>query len=122
MRSSHFSLFIFNPESVWEQDAEENISTSEAVMGSWGKLHNEQHHNLYPTPYITKALINDKMAGTYSTHEKYKIIVGEPEGKRSLGRYRCRRETSVKMYIEEKGHGDVKWTDLLVAVISIGLL
>jgi hypothetical protein len=87
-------------------------------MGSWRKLQNEQQHNSYCTPDTTKAPINDKMGGSCNTHGKYEIVVGEPEGKRSLGRW----ETSVEIHIKEKGHENVDWTDLPEDVISNGLL
>jgi len=35
----------------------------------------------------------------------YRILVGEPEGKRPLGRRRCRWEDNIKMDIQEVGWG-----------------
>jgi hypothetical protein len=37
------------------------------------------------------------------------ILVGRPEGKRPLGRPRCRWEDNIKMDLREIGFGDVYW-------------
>jgi hypothetical protein len=42
----------------------------------------------------------------------YKILVGEPEGKRPLGRPRCRWEEDVRMGLWEKGWEGVDWIHL----------
>ena len=31
----------------------------------------------------------------------YRVLVGKPEGKRSLVRTRCRREDNIEMYVQE---------------------
>jgi len=38
----------------------------------------------------------------------YRVLVGKPEGKRPLGRPRCRWEDNIKMDLEEVGCG--AWT------------
>jgi hypothetical protein len=38
------------------------------VTGRWGRLHNEELHNLYASPNIIKVVKDDKMGGTCSTH------------------------------------------------------
>jgi hypothetical protein len=38
--------------------------------------------------------------------------VGEPEGKRPLGRHRLRWEDNVKMGLQEVGCGDMDWVVL----------
>jgi hypothetical protein len=38
----------------------------------------------------------------------YRVLVGKPEGKRSLGRPRRRWEDSVKMYLQEVGYGGME--------------
>jgi hypothetical protein len=52
------------------------------------------------------------MGGTCSTYGErigvYSVLVGKPEGKRPLGRPRCRREDNIKMDLEEVGCG--VWT------------
>jgi len=37
----------------------------------------------------------------------YRVLVGKPEGKRPLGRPRCRWEDNVKMHIQEVWCGDM---------------
>jgi hypothetical protein len=42
----------------------------------------------------------------------YKVLVGKPEGRRPLGRPRCRWEDGVRMDIREIGLGGVDWIRL----------
>jgi len=42
----------------------------------------------------------------------YRVLVGNPEGKRPLGRPRRRRENNIKMHLEEGGCRDVDWIEL----------
>jgi hypothetical protein len=42
----------------------------------------------------------------------YKILVGKPEGKRPLGRPRCRWEDGIRMDLREIGWGSVDWIQL----------
>jgi hypothetical protein len=42
----------------------------------------------------------------------YRIVVGKPEGKRRLGRPRCRWMDNIKMDLREIGWGDMDWIDL----------
>jgi hypothetical protein len=42
----------------------------------------------------------------------YKVLVGKPEGKRPLGRPRCRWEDVVRMDLREIGLGGVDWIRL----------
>jgi hypothetical protein len=39
----------------------------------------------------------------------YKVLVGKPEGKRPVGRPRCRWEDGIGMDLREIGLGDVDW-------------
>jgi hypothetical protein len=39
----------------------------------------------------------------------YKVLVGEPEGKRPLGRPRCRWGDEIRMDLKEIGLGGVDW-------------
>jgi hypothetical protein len=56
------------------------------------------------------------MGGACSTHgEKsnaYRILVGKPEGKRPLGRPRCRCEDDIRMDLRRIGWGGMDWIDL----------
>jgi hypothetical protein len=42
----------------------------------------------------------------------YKVLVGKPEGKRPLGRLRCRWEDGIRMDVREIGLGGVDWIRL----------
>jgi hypothetical protein len=42
----------------------------------------------------------------------YKVLVGKPEGKRSLGRPRRRWEDGIRIYLRETGLGGVDWIQL----------
>jgi hypothetical protein len=42
----------------------------------------------------------------------YNILVGKPEGKRPLGRNRCRWEDTTKMDLRESGFWAVDWIQL----------
>jgi len=42
----------------------------------------------------------------------FKILVGEPEGKRPLGRPRRRWEDNIRMYLRETGWGGMDWLNL----------
>jgi hypothetical protein len=42
----------------------------------------------------------------------YRLLVGKPEGKRLLGRPRCRWVDNIRMDLLELGWGDVDWTGL----------
>jgi hypothetical protein len=41
-----------------------------------------------------------------------RILVGKPEGKRPLGRPRCRWEDNIKMDFREIGWGSMDWIDV----------
>jgi hypothetical protein len=42
----------------------------------------------------------------------YRVLVGRPEGKRSLGRPRSRREDNIKMDLRETGIDEANWIQL----------
>ena len=42
----------------------------------------------------------------------HKVLVGKPEGKRTLGRPRRRWEDNIKMYIQEMGGSYGDWMEL----------
>jgi hypothetical protein len=56
------------------------------------------------------------MGGACSTHEAkrnaYRILVGEPEGKRPLGGPRRRWEDNIRMDLREIGWCGKEWIDL----------
>jgi hypothetical protein len=52
----------------------------------------------------------------------YRMLVGEPEGKRPLGRPRSRWLDNIKMDLREVGQGGMGWNDLVQVGTSGGLL
>jgi hypothetical protein len=42
----------------------------------------------------------------------YRVLMGKPEGKRPLGRRRCRWEENVKIDLQEVGCGGMEWIEL----------
>jgi hypothetical protein len=42
----------------------------------------------------------------------YRVLVGKPEGMRSLGRPRRRRKDNIKMDLREAGWGGMDWINL----------
>jgi hypothetical protein len=42
----------------------------------------------------------------------YRVLVGKPEGKRPLGRHRCRWEDNIKADLQKVGCGDMYWIEL----------
>jgi hypothetical protein len=67
------------------------------VTGGWRKLHNEELHDLYSSPVIIIRVIKARrmiwaghVARMREVRNAYNILVGKPEGRRPLGRPRCR--------------------------------
>jgi hypothetical protein len=72
------------------------------VTGEWRKLHNGELNDLYSSPNIVRVVKSKRMrwAGHVARmgEEKgvHRVFVGKPEGKRLLGRPRCRWEDNMK--------------------------
>jgi len=81
------------------------------VTGVWRKLCNEELNDLYSSPNIVRMIKSRKMRWTEHVArmgEKrgvYRVLVGNPEGKRPIGRPRFRWEDNIKMYLQEVGGG-----------------
>jgi hypothetical protein len=62
------------------------------MTGGWRKLHNEELHNLYSSPGIIRIMKPSRTrwaghrARMREKRNAYRILVGEPDGKRPLGR------------------------------------
>jgi hypothetical protein len=81
----------------------------DGVTGGWRKLYNEELQNLYSSPSIIRIIKARRMrwAGHVARMEEkrnvYRLLVGKPEGKRPLGRQRCRWIDNIKMDLLEIG-------------------
>jgi hypothetical protein len=88
------------------------------VTGEWRKLHNEELHNFYSSPDIIRQVKSRRMrwaghvARMREERKLYKVLVGNPEGKRLLGRPRRRWENGIRMDLREIGLGAVDWIRL----------
>jgi hypothetical protein len=75
------------------------------VTKEWRKLHNEELNNLYSFSSIFRMIKSRRMrsAGHVALLEErtgvYRVLVGKPEGKRPLGKPRCRWEDNIKMHL-----------------------
>jgi hypothetical protein len=67
------------------------------------KLHNEQLHNLYSSSSIIRQIKSSGMrwAGHGGERKVCGVLVGEPEGRRALDRYRRRWEDGIRMYLTD---------------------
>jgi hypothetical protein len=79
------------------------------VTGGWRKVHNEEQHGLYSSPSIIRVIKARRMrwmghvACIGKVRGTYNILVERPEGRRPLGRPRCRWEDNIKMDLGETG-------------------
>jgi hypothetical protein len=88
------------------------------VTGGWRKLHNEELHNLYSSISIIRIIESRRMrwagyvARMGEKRNVYRLLVGKPEGKRTLGRPRRSWIDNIKMELLEIGLGVVDWIGL----------
>jgi hypothetical protein len=90
------------------------------VMGEWRKLHNEDLTDVYSLSNIIHVIKSRRMrwAGHVAYMEERrdacKVLVGKPDGRRSLGRPRHRWEDNIKMDHHQVGFGGrgMDWIDL----------
>jgi hypothetical protein len=90
----------------------------DGVTGGWRKLHNEELHNLYSSPSIIRIIKARRMrwaghlARMGEKRNVCRLLVGEPEGKRPLGRPRRRWIDNIKMDLSEIVLSVVDWIGL----------
>jgi hypothetical protein len=79
------------------------------VTGEWRNLHNEVLRDLYSSPSIIRIIKSRWMrwvgivAQMGVNTNAYWLLVGKPEGRRQLGRPRCRWVYNITMDIGEAG-------------------
>ena len=77
------------------------------IIGEWRKLRNAELHTFYFSPNLIMILNSRRLrwAGHVvrikESRNAYRVLVGRPEGKRSVGRPRRRWEDNVKMDLKE---------------------
>jgi hypothetical protein len=78
------------------------------VTGERRKLHNEELNDLYSLPNIVRVVKSKRMrwaghvARMGEEREVHRVLVGKPQGKRPLGRPRCRWEDNIKMDLQDR--------------------
>jgi hypothetical protein len=88
------------------------------VTGEWRKLYNEELHDLYSSPSIIRITKSRSMrwaghvARMGEKRNAYKLLMGEPERRRPLGRPRRRWVDNIIMDLVEVGWGNVDWIGL----------
>jgi hypothetical protein len=88
------------------------------VTGGWRKLHNEELHNLYSSPSTIRIIKSRSMrwaghvARMGENRNAYRILLGNPEGKRLLGRPGRKWVDNIKIDVREIGWDGVDWIDM----------
>ena len=83
--------------------------------GDWRKIHNEELNDLHCSPNIVQVIKSrrtrqaEHVARIGERRGAYRVLEGEPEGKRQLGCSRRRWEDNIKMDFKEVECGDMNW-------------
>ena len=77
------------------------------VTEEWRRFHNEELNDLYSLPNIVRVIKSGRMrwsgyvARMGEERGVYRVLVGKPEGKKPLGRPRCRWVDNIRMDLQE---------------------
>jgi len=88
------------------------------VTGYWRKLHNEELNYLCSSTNIVR--VSKSISMRWADHVTrmgenrgvYRVLVGKPEGKKPLGKHRCRGKDNIKMDLHEVGCGGMDWIEM----------
>jgi hypothetical protein len=93
-------------------------TTRDEMAGGWRKLHNEELHKLYSSPYIITITTSRRIrwaghvARMRAKRNACRVLVGVPEGKRPLGRSRRRWKKNNIIDLREIGCCGMDWIHL----------
>ena len=85
--------------------------------GERRRLHNEELHSLYHSPNVVRVIKSRRLrwAGLVVRMEEgrsaFKILTGNPLGKRPIGRPRHRSEDNIRMDFKDMGINAGNWVD-----------
>jgi hypothetical protein len=103
---------------VYENRALRIFGPKREEDGLWRKLHNDDLHSLYSSPNFVRVIKSRRMrwvghvAHMGEGRGVYKVLVGEPEGKRPLERPRHKLEDDIKLDLREIGIDGANWIQL----------
>jgi hypothetical protein len=75
----------------------------EEVVGGWRRLHIEELHNSYASPFVIRVIKSRRMRWTGRVacmgemRNPYKILARKPDAKKPLGRPMSRWEDNIRM-------------------------
>ena len=79
------------------------------VRGEWRRLHKQELYDLYSTPNTIRVIKSRRWAGHVARmgdrRGTERVLVGRPDWKRQLGRYRRRWKGNIKICFQEVGWG-----------------
>ena len=79
------------------------------VTGEWRKIQKEELRDLYSITSIVRVVKSRRMRWAWHVAHMgegrgvHRVLVGNPEGRRPLGRPRCRCEDNIKMDLQAVG-------------------
>ena len=85
------------------------------VTGEWRRLHNEELNDVYSSPNFVWVIKSRRIrwAGYVRRMGEergvYRVLVGKTEGRRPLGKPRCRWIDNIRLDLQEVGCGYIDW-------------